>query len=126
MRIVDRRYLAALLALWLVLAVGLVAQAVPPSDATISADCASTCTVGVETLVRGDGLNIKPNTVLTSFWLRLQTNPDGYQRVFARPDGTWVVRVIWYRPGDQEICITYFKQSGQIDVLACTTVTVLP
>lgn len=122
MRIVDRRYLAALLGLWLVLAVGLAAQAAPPG-ATIETSC-SPCVRWAPVVISGT-FEIKNNTVLSSFWIRLQTDPDAYTRADAQADGTFAVNYVFNESGVYELVLVYFGNGGSIKELASTTVTVL-
>lgn len=130
MRIVTRRYLATLLALWMVVAVGLVAQAasVSQSNPTINTSCPQTpCRVGVSVYVYGEGLVVKTAADFDRYWIQIQFEPDqGYQRAFVNPDGSYFTWLNFDQPGDHPICLTYFKQSGQILTLACTTVTLEP
>lgn len=131
MRIVDRRFAAALLVLWLVLAVGLAAQADKPnSNVTMAIKCPTSpgCHSGSGggAMVTGSGLRIKSEGDLSHYWLRLQTDPDVYKRIGeVNPDGTYREEVVWRTAGTFEVCLTYFKQSGQIEVLLCQTVVVL-
>lgn len=127
MRIVDRRFLAALLVLWLVLAVGLAAQAAAPNaDATIETSC-STCVVGESMTIFGEGLSVQhPDDELRYY---VEFVPGGYARVTVAPDGSYSLTFIVaeHQVGTQELVLTWFKKGSgrQIVPLASTTVEIV-
>lgn len=128
MRIVNRRFAAALLALWLVLAVGLAVQAAPPDELTMTIECPVTgCVAGGVAFVSGDGLRPKNDLDLSRYWLSFDRYPGGYQRVTVNSDGSYYVTVYWggSDAGVHELCVTYQK-GNSVRTLICGTVEVLP
>lgn len=126
MRIVDRRFLVALLALWLVLAVGLAAQAAAPnSDATIETSC-SPCVVGEPMTIFGEGLTLRHEQ--EGFYVEI--TPGGYAPVTVASDGSYTLtyRFSPHEVGTRELVLTWFKKGSgrQIVPLVSTTVEVFP